>query len=139
MKEVSYNDPYEAPVYVQIDDDDAEGLKEVLCFLNENADRLRKDERNYCKKIPYRLEANIYEGMDYAADEDVAKEAVELFEKQIIDKWLRENLTEAQYRRFRLLMEPEKVPGTRTKKQTICIHRNYIGAVEIPEKYRKTA
>jgi len=37
------------------------------------------------------------------------------------------------------VFQPEKVPGTRTKKQTICIHWNYIGAVEIPEKYRKTA
>ena len=43
--------------------------------------------------------------MDYASGEDVAKEAMEHFEKQIIDKWLRENLTEAQYRRFRLLMQ----------------------------------
>ena len=37
------------------------------------------------------------------------------------------------------VFQSEKVPGTRTKKQTICIHWNYIGAVEIPEKYRKTA
>lgn len=35
--------------------------------------------------------------------------------------------------------QPEKVPGTRTKKQTICIYWNYVGAVEIPDKYRKTA
>ena len=28
--------------------------------------------------------------------------------------------------------KPEKVPGTRTKKQTICIHWNFIGAVDIP-------
>lgn len=27
--------------------------------------------------------------------------------------------------------KPEKVPGTRTKKQTICIHWNFIGAVDI--------
>lgn len=29
--------------------------------------------------------------------------------------------------------KPEKVPGTRTKKQAICIHWNFIGSVDIPE------
>jgi hypothetical protein len=32
------------------------------------------------------------------------------------------------------VFQPEKVPGTRTKKQTICIHWNYIGVFDIPEK-----
>ncbi|MDD6101561.1 MAG: DUF4368 domain-containing protein [Clostridiales bacterium] len=31
----------------------------------------------------------------------------------------------------------EKVPGTRTKKQTICIHWNFIGAVDIPADKEK--
>lgn len=35
--------------------------------------------------------------------------------------------------------KPEKVPGTRTKKQTICIHWNFIGAVNIPAKQTKMA
>ena len=35
--------------------------------------------------------------------------------------------------------QPEKVPGTRTKKQTICIHWNFIGAVDIPAEHEKTA
>ena len=35
--------------------------------------------------------------------------------------------------------QPEKVPGTRTKKQTICIHWNYIGVFDIPEEQRETA
>ena len=35
--------------------------------------------------------------------------------------------------------KPEKVPGTRTKKQTICIHWNFIGAVDIPVEHEKTA
>lgn len=35
--------------------------------------------------------------------------------------------------------KPEKVPGTRTKKQTICIHWNFIGAVDIPADKEKTA
>ncbi len=37
------------------------------------------------------------------------------------------------------VFQPEKVPGTRTKKQTVRIHWNYIGVVEIPERSRKTA
>ena len=30
--------------------------------------------------------------------------------------------------------KPEKVPGTRTKKQTLVIWWNFIGAVDIPEE-----
>ncbi len=37
------------------------------------------------------------------------------------------------------VLQPEKVPGTRTKKQTIVIYWNYIGAVEIPDAQEKTA
>ena len=37
------------------------------------------------------------------------------------------------------VMKPEKEPGTRTKKQTIVIHWNFIGAVEIPDTKEKTA
>ena len=37
------------------------------------------------------------------------------------------------------VMKPEKVPSTRTKKQTIVIHWNFIGAVEIPDTKEKTA
>lgn len=37
------------------------------------------------------------------------------------------------------VMKPEKVPGTRTKKQTIVIHWNFIGVVEIPDTKEKTA
>ena len=37
------------------------------------------------------------------------------------------------------VMKPEKVPGTKTKKQTIVIHWNFIGAVEIPDTKEKTA
>ena len=35
--------------------------------------------------------------------------------------------------------KPEKVPGIRTKKQTIVIYWNFIGAVEIPVEQEKTA
>ena len=37
------------------------------------------------------------------------------------------------------VLQPEKVPGTRTKKQTIVIYWNFIGAVEIPDEQEKTA
>ena len=37
------------------------------------------------------------------------------------------------------VLKPEKVPGTRTKKQTIVIYWNFIGAVEIPNEQEKTA
>ena len=37
------------------------------------------------------------------------------------------------------VLQPEKVPGTRTKKQTIVIYWNFIGAVEIPDGQEKTA
>ena len=37
------------------------------------------------------------------------------------------------------VLQPEKVPGTRTKKQTIVIYWNFIGAVEIPDEHEKTA
>lgn len=37
------------------------------------------------------------------------------------------------------IQQPEKVPGTRTKKQAIAIIWNFIGAVDIPEQARKTA
>ena len=32
------------------------------------------------------------------------------------------------------VFQPEKIPGTRTKKQTILIHWNFIGAIDLPEK-----
>lgn len=35
--------------------------------------------------------------------------------------------------------KPEMVPGTRTKKQTTCIHWNFIGAVDTPAEHEKTA
>lgn len=33
----------------------------------------------------------------------------------------------------------EEIPGTRSKKQTIIIRWNFIGAVDIPREQRKTA
>ena len=36
------------------------------------------------------------------------------------------------------VFKPEKVPGIRTKKQTILIHWNFIGAVELPKEPKKS-
>ena len=35
--------------------------------------------------------------------------------------------------------KPEKILGTRTKKQTICIHWNFVGAVDTPTEHEKMA
>lgn len=37
------------------------------------------------------------------------------------------------------VFQPEKIPGTTERKQTVKIHWNYVGAVDIPEEQRKTA
>ena len=37
------------------------------------------------------------------------------------------------------VFKQEKVPGIRTKKQTILIHWNFIGAVELPQEQKKSA
>ena len=37
------------------------------------------------------------------------------------------------------VFKPEKVPDTRAKKQTILIHWNFIGAVELPQEPKKSA
>lgn len=46
MKTVSYKDPYEPlSVVIQIDDDDEEGLEEILAFLNDDARLTQNMER----------------------------------------------------------------------------------------------
>lgn len=37
------------------------------------------------------------------------------------------------------VFKPEKIPGIRTKKQTILIHWNFIGAVDLPQEQKKSA
>ena len=38
-----------------------------------------------------------------------------------------------------VVYQPEKVAGTKTKKQTVVIYWNFIGAVNVPKKQAKTA
>ncbi len=105
MKEVSYKNPYESDVFIQIEDDDVEGLEEVLSYLNDNTRIIQNLEQKEREHTKYHYEGLEYEGMEYSSWEDVSAEATERMEEQIIDEWLRKNLTEAQYRRFRLLMK----------------------------------
>ncbi|MFR2169317.1 MAG: hypothetical protein ACLS54_01025 [Anaerostipes hadrus] len=54
MKTVSYKDPYEPlSVVIQIDDDDEEGLEEILAFLNDDARLTQNMERK--RKIPHEV------------------------------------------------------------------------------------
>lgn len=106
MKTVSYKDPYEPlSVVIQIDDDDEEGLEEILAFLNDDARLTQNMERKERYHMKYHLEGLIYEGVDYASQEDLEAD-VEMSEtEKLIDTWLQENLTVVQYQRFKLFME----------------------------------
>ena len=106
MKEISYKNPYDKiPVVIQIEDDDVEGLEEVIHFLNDNTRIIDNLERRERYHTAYHIEGLIYEGMEYAADEDVASNVARTENEQRIDEWLRENLTSVQYRRFVLFMD----------------------------------
>ena len=97
MKTVSYKDPYEPlSVVIQIDDDDEEGLEEILAFLNDDARLTQNMERKERYHMKYHLEGLIYEGVDYASQEDLEAD-VEMSET--------EKLTVVQYQRFKLFME----------------------------------
>lgn len=57
MKTVSYKDPYEPlPVVIQIEDDDEEGLEEILAFLNDDARLTQNMERKERYHTKYHLE-----------------------------------------------------------------------------------
>jgi hypothetical protein len=106
MKTVSYKDPYEPlPVVIQIEDDDEEGLEEILAFLNDDARRTQNMERKERYHTQYHLEGLAYEGIDYASPTDVEADMERSEEEKLIDAWLRENLTVVQYQRFKLFME----------------------------------
>ena len=72
MKTVSYKDPYEPlPVVIQIEDDDEEDLEEIMAFLNDDARLTQNMERKERYHTKYHLECLIYEGVDYASQEDL--------------------------------------------------------------------
>lgn len=106
MKTVSYKDPYEPiPVVIQIEDEDEEGFQKALEFLNENTRIIQNAERKERYHTAYHTDGLTYEGEEYAAKRSDYEEAELREEEAIIDDWLRENLTEVQFRRFRLLMD----------------------------------
>ena len=106
MKTVSYDDPYDRlPVVVQIDDEDEEGLAEILAFLADDTRTTENLERKERYHTEVHLEGLGYEGKEYAAGTDTEADALRRDEEQRIDRWLRENLTPVQYRRFCLYMD----------------------------------
>ena len=106
MKEISYKDPYEPmPVIVQLEDDDAEGIAEILHILDENTRQIQNMERKEQYHTAAHLEGLAYEGKEYAAPVDIEEELSRQDESDRIDVWLRRRLTEVQYRRFCLFME----------------------------------
>ena len=106
MKKVSYKDPYEKkPVVIQVRDDDAYNLDEAMECLGEEirkAENLERKDRYHGKLILSRIR---YEGTQYASDVDIEAEFLREEQERIIDEWLRRNLTQTQYRRFRYRMD----------------------------------
>lgn len=98
MKTVSYKDPYEVPVVIQIEDNDEKGLEEIA-RLTSNLERKERDH------VAYHLEGLTYEGTEYASDVDIEDEVSGCQEEDRINAWLQENLTVVQYRRFRLFTD----------------------------------
>lgn len=106
MKEVNFKDPYDkVPVVIQIEDDDAEGLGEVIYFVSDNAGIVENLEHKERYHTDYHIEGLVYEGMEYASYEDVESDVARAEIEQTIDAWLRENLTVVQYERFKLLID----------------------------------
>ena len=152
MKTISYEDPYDRlPVVVQIDDEDEEGLAEVLAFLADDTRLTENMERKERYHTEVHLEGLGYEGREYAAGTDTEAEALQKDEEQRIDRWLRESLTPVQYRRFCLYMDGmtireiarqesadyssvnESVKAAQKKLQKIC--RNTPSEVPIKSPY----
>lgn len=102
MKTVSYKDPYEPlSVVIQINDDDEEGLEEILAFLNDDAGLTQNMERKERYHTKYHLEGLTYDGVDYASQEDLEADVEMSEEEKLIDAWMQENLTVVQYQRFK--------------------------------------
>ena len=67
--QITYKDPYESTQKLIIPEGDAEALKEVLDFLNENARAIQNAERRERYHTQYHFEAMDYEN-DFAAYND---------------------------------------------------------------------
>lgn len=123
-------------------------LDEIIQRLYEdNIDGKVSDERFSRMTATYEqeqktLEARVIELQDVISKAKVQRLNIDAFLAQV-KKYTEIKELDAEI--IRTLVEridvfkPEKVPGTRTKKQTILIHWNFIGAVDLPDTQKKSA
>ena len=106
MKDYSYVDPYEGlQMFVAIEDDDEESWSEALAWLEQSRKEIQNQERKERRHALYHLEQLLYEGIEYASSEDVDQDVANVDEEKCIDAFLKDNLTELQYRRFLMYMD----------------------------------
>ena len=101
-----YNDPYELPQEVFIEDGDPDALKEVLDFLNENARVIQNAERRERYHAPYHLEGMDFEGGSIAYHATPEETVIRKVDAERVRAVLA-LLTETQRRRL-LMMEEGK-------------------------------
>lgn len=101
-----YNDPYELPQEVFIEDGDPDALKEVLDFLNENARVIQNAERRERYHAPYHLEGMDFEGGSIAYHATPEETVIRKEDAERVRAALA-LLTETQRRRL-LMMEEGK-------------------------------
>ena len=99
-----YNDPYELPQEVFIEDGDPDALKEVLDFLNENARVIQNAERRDRYHAPYHLEGMDYEGSSIAYHGTPEEIVIQKEEAEQLERAM-SKLTDTQRRRFLMLYE----------------------------------
>lgn len=114
-------------------------------LYEENVEGEISDERYARMSVPYEVEQKQLEAdkAELVESTDSAKELRLNTDLGMMRKYT--DITELNAEIIRSFVErievlqPEKIPGTRTKKQTIIIYWNFIGAVEIPDEQEKTA
>ncbi len=123
-------------------------LDEIIQRLYEdNLDGKISDERFSRMTATYEqeqqtLEARVLELRDIISKSKVQRLNIDSFLAQVKKhtkvKELDAEIIRALVERIDVF-KPEKIPGIRTKKQTILIHWNFIGAVELPDTQKKSA
>ena len=123
-------------------------LDEIIQQLYEdNLDGKVSDERFARMTATYEqeqkgLEARVLELRDIISKAKVQRFNIDSFLAQVKKyaeiKELTAEIIRSLVERIEVF-KPEKVPGARTKKQTILIHWSFIGAVELPDKQEKSA
>ena len=123
-------------------------LDEIIQRLYEdNLDGKVSDERFSRMTATYEqeqqtLEARVLELRDIISKAKVQRLNIDSFLTQVKKhtkvKELDAEIIRALVERIDVF-KPEKIPGIRTKKQTILIHWNFIGAVDLPQEQKKSA